>query len=192
MIIKDYGQVIATHPYGCLITDTAVVDPIIRNVLPRQIAAGGWITSNIYRANLGIWIRNGSLEHNLYTNVGRDFWHSQIYMATTGARAANFMALSEDTTAPTVSDTTLAGEITTGGLQRADVTTASPGITHTTGTNSTLFDITFTATSSFSAVQKVAIFNNSSGGIMAHAGTIVPGALNPTDGIQIQYTLNLG
>lgn len=193
MIIKEHGQVRYIHPDGCLITDTSVVDPILHNVLSRQLAVGGWITTNIYRSALGIWIRSGSLEKNLLTNGGRDFLHAQGYTNSgAGTRGANYLALTENAAAAAAGDTTLTAEIATGGLSRADVTGASPGVSHTAGTNSTLFDITFTATSTFTAVQKAGTFNASSAGTMVHEGTFTSAALSSGDKLQIQYTLNLG
>jgi len=193
MIISKYGQVKFIHPDNCLITDTHVYDPILKNVLSRQAAIGGWITTNIYRAALGIWERNGSLQKNLLTNGGRDFLHNQGYTnAAAGTRGANYLALTENATAAAAGDTTLTGEIATGGLARSDVTAASPGVAHTSGTNSTLFDITFTATSAFTQVQKTGTFNASSSGTMVHEGTFTSAALAIGDKLQIQYTLNLG
>jgi hypothetical protein len=189
MIIKDYGQVKYQHPDGCLITDSHVYDPILKNVLSRQLAIGGWITTNIYRASTGQWYRNGSLQPNLLTNGGRDAIHALAYTNTSaGTRGAGFLAVTEDTAAAAAGDTTLASEITTNGLARADVTTK----THTGGTNSTLFDHTYTASGTFTAVQKCATFTASSAGTMFHEGTFTSAALVSGDKLQIQYTLNLG
>ena len=74
------------------------------------------------------------LNHNLLTNAGRDVMHSNCYTnVTTGTRGFNYIAVTESTITPAASDTTLAGEVTTNGLQRA---AASPAASHTTGTNS--------------------------------------------------------
>ena len=55
-------------------------------------------------------------QHNLLTTDGRDFFHAQVYVNTSaGTRGANFIALTTDSTGAAAGDTTLPGEISTGG-----------------------------------------------------------------------------
>src|SRR2546428_6162617 len=84
---------------------------------------------------------------NLFTNAGHDFIAQQGY-ATSGlsTNGANWVALSDDTGIPAITDTVLAGEITTNGLQRSQGTYA-----HTIGTNVTTITKTFTATATQSS-----------------------------------------
>lgn len=127
--------------------------------------------------------------HNLLTNAGRDFFHAQVYTNTAaGTRGAGFSALSEDVGAPAAGDTTLAAEITIGGLARADATTKS----HTAGTNTTLIEHTFTASVAFTAVQKGAEFNAASAGTMTHEYTFTSTALAINDQLKISTTHTLG
>lgn len=126
---------------------------------------------------------------NLLTNGGRDLFHAQCYTNTSaGTRGSGFIALSTDTTAPSTSDTTLTGEITTGGLGRADATTK----THTNGTNTTVLQHTYTASATHTAVQKCAMFNAASSGTMTHENTFTPVTLQSSDTLQITWTLTLG
>ena len=54
---------------------------------------------------------------NLLTTSGRDFFHAQVYTNTSaGTKGGNGIALSLEATDPVAGDTTLVGEITTGGL----------------------------------------------------------------------------
>lgn len=126
---------------------------------------------------------------NLLTLDGRDFFHAQCYTNTsTGTVGANFIAVTTDAGAPATSDTTLATEITTGGLGRAVATT----ITHTNDTNATTLAKTFTASATHTAVQKSGLFNASSGGIMTHEATFTPVTLNSPDTVVVTWTLNMG
>ncbi len=95
-------------------------------------------------------------ETNLLHTDGRDFVHTQVYANTVaGTVGANFIAVSADATNPVAGDTSLLGEITVNGLQRAIATT----ITHTDDTNETTLSVTFTSTGSFTNIHKSAIFN---------------------------------
>src|SRR5947209_815750 len=79
---------------------------------------------------------------NIFTNAGHDFIAQQLY-ATSGlsTNGSNWIALSNDATAPVVTDTVLTAEITTNGLARAQGVYG-----HTKGTNITTITKTFTAT----------------------------------------------
>lgn len=128
-------------------------------------------------------------KHNLLTNSGRDWMHGQVYTNTAaGDRGAGYIALTTDATSPSASDTTLTSEITTGGLARADATTK----THSSGTNTTTIQHTFTASATHTSVQKAALFNASSSGTMAHENTFTPVTLQSSDTLQVTWTLTLG
>jgi hypothetical protein len=110
--------------------------------------------------------KNGSLVdswevNNIVTNAG----FAQLALLTGDGSATPFtyIAVGTSTTAPAVGNTTLAAEITTGGLARAGGTTSR---TTTTVTNDT-YQITYTWTASAShTVEEVGVFNASSGGTM--------------------------
>ena len=126
---------------------------------------------------------------NLLTNSGRDWMHAQVYTNTSaGTRGAGYIALTTNTGAPAATDTTLTGEITTNGLARADASTK----THSSGTNSTTIQHTFTASGTHTAVQKAALFNAASSGYMAHVNTFTPVTLQSSDTLQVTWTVTLG
>jgi hypothetical protein len=128
-------------------------------------------------------------KHNLLTNDGRDWMHAQVYTnIAAGTIGANYIAVTVNATAPAAADTTLTGEIATGGLARAQATTR----THTVGTNATTLAITFTASAQHTAVQKGGLFNASSAGTMAHENTFTAASLEINDTLTITATLNLG
>lgn len=85
-----------------------------------------------------------------------------VQTAVTGGSQANFIALTTDSTAPAAGDTTLASELATNGLSRAQATD-----THTSGATSSALAHTWTYTGSTSTViAKAGLFNASSGGSM--------------------------
>lgn len=126
---------------------------------------------------------------NLLANAGRDFIHNQAYTNTSaGTRGSGYIAVTTGATAPDAADTTLETEITTGGLGRADATTK----THTTGTNVTTIEHTFTASATHTAVVKSGLFNAASGGIMTHENTFTSVTLQSNDTLKVTWTLTLG
>jgi len=128
---------------------------------------------------------------NLLTTVGRDFFHAQDYTNTSvGTKGSNAIALSLDATNPVAGDTTLVGEITTDGLERALATT----ISHSIGTNVTTLEKTFTATAAFLNLHKSALFNQDTiGGQITHSSEFTSDVtLAIGDTITVTWTLTLG
>jgi hypothetical protein len=98
------------------------------------------------------------------TNAGKDQIASATANTSTQAAAANYIALTANSTSPGAGDTTLTGEITTasGGLVRAQATYA-----HTNGTSTYTLTKTFTANGSDVlpvVIAKIGVFNASSSG----------------------------
>ncbi len=96
--------------------------------------------------------------------------------------AADYLALTANSSAPAAGDTTLTGEITTasGGLIRAQATYA-----HTTGASTYTLTKTFTANGSDSlpvTVAKVGVFNASSSGLMPWSSLLSPTAVFSASG----------
>lgn len=134
----------------------------------------------------GEWFDVCRDKHNLITDAGQDFFAAQCLTNTSaGTRGAGFIALTENGTAPAVTDTTLTSEITTNGLARADATTK----THSAGTDTTVIEHTFTASASFSTVQKSGLFNASSSGTMFAENTFTSTALATNDQIKVTWTI---
>jgi len=128
-----------------------------------------------------------STTHNLRTNAGAD-WQASV-MGNTAAPPAtcNYIGVSSDTTSPALTDTTLAGEIASNGLQRAQGVYG-----HSTGNSIYSVAKTFTASGSFTAVQKAALFNASSAGTMCFEATFSPAAnLSSGDTLSITWTVSL-
>ena len=128
-------------------------------------------------------------KHNLLTTDGRDFFHAQVYTNTSaGTQGANYIALTTDSTGADAADTTLPGEISTGGLGRAIATT----ITHVDDSNTTTLVKTFTSSGTHTAVQMSGTFNASSVGILAHEAVFTSVTLVSSDTLQVTWTLTLG
>jgi hypothetical protein len=126
-------------------------------------------------------------DHNLITNAGKDFIAAQIGQTTgIGSNGANFIALSTNTAAPAAGDTTLAGEITTGGLGRSQGAYA-----HTNGQATYTITKQFSATATHTAVQKAGLFNATSSGTMMAENTFSPVTLQNGDQLTITWTITL-
>lgn len=145
------------------------------------------IIKNIGKDNEEIIEQN---KKNLLTTDGIDQLHKAVYVDTSATEVGNnFLALSVNTWTPVVGDTTLLGEITTGGLARALATT----ITHTDDTNVTTLAHTFNATATHTAVQLAGVFNQLAlGGILTHENTFTPANLVNGDTLTVTWTLTLG
>jgi hypothetical protein len=139
----------------------------------------------------GIWLYRQEDEDveawNLITNTGRVQIHTQVY-GTTGllTNGFNYIALTNDATAPAATDTVLASEITTNGLQRVQgVVTLPTG----SGTMTTVAN-TFTYTGGGSqGVQKTALFTAISSGVMCHEIAFTQRTLFTSDTIALTFTI---
>jgi hypothetical protein len=149
-----------------------------------SIGPHGKVTVSVLRDGQEIYYHEG---HNLITNAGKDFIAQQIGgssgLATNGA---NYIALSSNTDAPAAGDTTLAGEITTGGLARSQGDYA-----HTNGQNTFTVTETFTASATHSNIQKAGLFTASSGGTMVAENTFSSVTLADGDQLTITWTITL-
>jgi len=161
----------------------------IRNVNEKTLV-NGYVTITKNKGRKDEIIIQEDLK-NLLTDSGRDFFHAQDYTNTSaGTKGGNAIALSDDSGAPVVSDTTLVGEITTGGLTRVEAST----ISHTGGTNVTTLEEVFTATAVFTAIHKSALFNqNTIGGQITHSTAFSADVnLQISDTLTVTWTLTLG
>lgn len=150
----------------------------------------GFVTITVNKGRDNEQIIQKNIE-NLLTDDGLDFFHAQVYTNTAvGTKAGNAIALSDEATNPVATDTTLVGEITTGGLTRV----LASSIVHTLGTNVTTLENVFIATIIFTAIHKSALFNEDvSGGIMTHASEFIADVdLQIGDTVTVQWTLTLG
>jgi hypothetical protein len=148
---------------------------------------GAFLHMRVKRAATGEWEDKGWC-HNIITNGGRDYLHTQGYITPASTAVFQYIAVSSSTATPTATDTTLASEITTSGLARAVATTDS----HSAGTNTSTVGITFTASGTLTAVQLGALFTASSSGTMANEATFSSTNLVSGDQLQLTWTITLG
>lgn len=154
---------------------------------PRQ--ARGYLTAivNEGRPDEEVLCRN---KPNLVTSGGRDAIHSAIYINTSASVAPfNYIALSANSATPAAANTSLAGEITSGGLARAQATTRA----HTNGQPTSTLTEVFTATASHTGIRLSAIFNASSAGTMLHIAVLdnTRNLVN-NDTLTITWTITMG
>jgi hypothetical protein len=124
--------------------------------------------------------------HNLRTNAGTN-WQGDLMGSTSTPSVntqCNYIALTNDATAPAVTDTTLTSEIAANGLSRAQGTYARTN-------NSSTYTIskTFTATGTQS-FQNAGMFTASSGGTMCFRTAVTSGTVNNTDTLTFTWTVN--
>jgi hypothetical protein len=125
---------------------------------------------------------------NLRVNGGADFWDAQLFKVAAAAATANYIALTADATTPAAADTTLASEITTNGLARAQATD-----THTAAASSSALAYTWTYTGATSVtIAKVGLFNASSAGTMVLETLLSSTATVSTNGdtVTVTWTIN--
>jgi len=153
----------------------------------------GWVQFEITRAKTGEKEYFKVPAQNLLNNSGRDLFHAQCYTNTgAGTRGGGVIALTTDPAAASAANTSLASEITTGGLARADAATKS----HTSGTNTSTIEHTFTATAIHTNVHRSALFNAATppvSGTMCHEAVLPADVtLQINDTVKITWTLTLG
>ncbi|TLY07104.1 MAG: hypothetical protein E6K88_07255 [Thaumarchaeota archaeon] len=145
----------------------------------------GYVTVSVVRDGNEIY---HSEQHNLITTAGMDFIAKQLGDTLgLGINGANYIALTTDSTAPAATDTTLTSEITTNGLTRTQGTYA-----HTAGTDNWTVSKTFTATGSFTGVQKAGLFTLAAVGTMMAENTFASVNLANGDQLTITWTIDLG
>jgi hypothetical protein len=160
-----------------------------RLIYDQHIPIAGYVSAWHYKHLEDKWIQLADHWPNLLTTEGRDFFIAQCYINNSaGTRGSNYLAVTTDSAAPSASDTTLASEIASGGLQRADAITK----THPDNTNSVTIEHEWTASATHNNVQKCAMFNASSAGIMTHEGTFTAASLISGDKLKVTYGTTMG
>lgn len=161
-----------------------------RNLQDNGFPVHGYVTVIVNKGKISERVIQEDVT-NLLTTSGRDFFHAQVYTNTSaGTRGGNGIAVSNDATDPVAGDTTLVGEITTGGLTRVQAAT----ISHNVGTNVTTIENEFTATAIFTNLHKSGLFNQVTiGGQMTHAAAFDADVdLQVSDTLTVTWTLTLG
>ena len=131
-------------------------------------------------------VENLGVSTNLRTTAGLN-WQAAVMGNATQPASARNIGLSTDATAPAAGDTTLTGEITTGGLGRVAGTFA-----HTAGATSYTVQASWTASAAHTNVQKAGLFNALSGGTMAFETMLNAAAtLASGDQLQVTWTVNI-
>lgn len=155
----------------------------VSNVTTDSFPVHGYVTVSVLRDGQEIYHHE---DHNLITNAGKDFISAQIGSTAPGANGANYIALSTTDVTPAGGDTTLAGEITTGGLERAQGTYA-----HTNGQSTYTITKTFTASATHTNVRSAGLFTAASSGTMLAINEFTPVSLASGDQLTITWTVTL-
>jgi len=127
---------------------------------------------------------------NQLQDDGADSMHIALWENQGAATQLGFthMGVSDNAAGlPADSANTMLAEITTGGLTRTDADTT----THTTGQKTTLVEHTYTATATHTAVQKGALFDANSAGVMGIIYLFTSTNLVNTDTLKVSVTVTL-
>ena len=143
-----------------------------------------------YDEKSGLWLYreiHREEAYNLVSDTGRVQLHTFCYGTASRANGFNFIALSNDGTAPAVGDTTLTGELSGNVLTRAQGKVTLP-----TG-NGTVTTIarTFTYTGASQQVQKTALFDLVALGVMNHEILFTPRTLLLNDQLAMTFSVTL-
>jgi len=124
--------------------------------------------------------------HNLRTNAGSDMYSACLF-GTAACTTITYLALSSDTAAPAVTDTSCASEIVSTGMTRAQLT-----MSHTSGNNYTVGTHTWTNSSGGTVtVNKLCTFVGSSGGTLMNEAMLSYGnSVANSSTITLNYTWN--
>lgn len=151
-----------------------------------------------YDEKRGVWLRRVESEEerwNLVTDAGRRQIHTYIYGDGTQRNilgsGLNYIALSNNGSAPDSGDTALTGELTDLGAPGLGRALSSVTLPTGSGTSTTLQNVfTYTGGSS-QAVQKSALFDDASAGVMAHEVQFSARTLFTNDTLTITYTITI-
>jgi len=135
--------------------------------------------------------------YNILTDAGRQRIHTYLYgsgsQRTGLGSGLNYIALSNDPTAPAAGDTVLAGELLAGvgttGLTRSLATVTLPT---GSGTQTVLQKVfVFTGVPGPQGVQKTALFDDPAAGTMAHEIQFSPRTLFTNDSLTVTLAITL-
>ena len=124
---------------------------------------------------------------NIRTNAGIDFVAEALGQSSGQPAAADFIAVTEDTGTPLVTDTTLASELTVDGLSRAQGT-----FSHTASATSYTIEETFSVSGGPHTVAKSGLFNAGAGGTMVFEALFGSTAtVTTSDTLTVTWTINI-
>ncbi|HXG06172.1 MAG TPA: hypothetical protein VNI77_02465, partial [Nitrososphaera sp.] len=131
-------------------------------------------------------------DHNLITEDGVEFLFKQVFQTPTTGTNATWIALTTSSASPDDDDASLPSEITAGGLQRALGTVSGVPTGSNHNDDNLVISKTFTASQSFTGVQRAGLFTASSGGTMFATNTFSSVNLASGDQLTITWTIDLG
>lgn len=160
------------------ITRGRTIEETIASLKPNQVHAM-IIRKDGTREDLGV-------TNNLRTTAGLN-WQADVMGNATQPVSARWVGVTTNATAPAAGDTTLTGEIASGGLSRVLGTYA-----HTEDATSYTITANWTASATHTAVAKAGLFNASSSGTMAFETLLnATATLASGDQLQVTWTVNI-
>lgn len=146
-----------------------------------------------YNDRTGLWVYQtvgeDEVVYNLVTNTGRVQLHTFCYGTAPRTNGFNYVALSNNATPPAATDAILAGELSGNGLTRVQGIVTLP--TGTGNATTILGNFIYTGVSP-QGVQKAALFDLASGGVMNHEiAFATPRTLIPNDSLVVSFSVTL-
>lgn len=147
-----------------------------------------------YDDKRGLWVTKpvdeDQVVDNIVTDAGLVRIHSYNYATSRGSLGTgfNYIGLSDNASAPASGDTTLTGELAVSGLARAQGTVTLPSLG---GNQTTVYKLFTYLDVSAQGVQKSALFDASSVGVMAHEVQFAQRTLNTNDTLAVTYTITI-
>ena len=146
-----------------------------------------------YDDQRGLWIYKpvdaDEEAYNLVTDTGRVQLHNFCYGTLSRLNGFNYVGLTDDATVPATSDTALAAELTADGLGRAQGSVALPVGSGDVTTVSKVFIYTGGPAQ---GVQKTALFDAATLGVMNHEIQFTQRILVTNDTLTVTLSITLG
>lgn len=169
-------------------------DEFIQRYISKRVNVA-YLTVEVKRKGSDHWDTVCKDKHNVGTVVGQDKLHEVMYVniAADGDSnwGANYIALSTNAGGSSSAHTSVAGEITTNGLQRVGAGSLDT-IDHTASTNETTIEHTFTSSGTHTNVQLTGLLDNtlaSGTSVLVHENTFTPTTLASGDELKVTWTI---
>lgn len=182
------GPTVAAFLLGALMTSGPLLNTT--NQFSEAMKPTGYVTISVVRDGSEIYHYE---DHNAITETGVDFIVDQL-SDSPGTAPAQFIGLTTTDITPDDDNTSLTGEITTGGLERAAGTFGGYTYAATDNDDSYTISNTFTASATHTAVQGAGLFTDVTVGSDTMVAINEFSSVNLASGDQltITWTIDLG
>jgi hypothetical protein len=183
------GPAVMAFLLGAILTG----EPLLNtdNQFSEALRPTGYVTVSVVREGNEIYHYE---DHNAITEAGVDFIADQISDSPSSSVSAQFIGLTTTDITPDDDDTSLSGEITSGGLERAAGTFGGLSVGVADNDDNYTITKTFTASATHTAVQGAGLFTDATVGSDTMVAINEFSSVNLASGDQltITWTIDLG